>query len=59
VQAGGLPPMVLSAEEAALITGPDTIDCIAPAASWESFWKEGVEQKRTGAPWLQGTEAAT
>ena len=34
VRNGGTPPMVLSAEAAAAITGPDTIDCIAPAGDW-------------------------
>ena len=53
VRNGGLPPMALSAEAAAAVTGPDTIDCIAPAAGWESFWREGVAAKRAGASWLQ------
>jgi hypothetical protein len=53
VRQGGLPPMVLSAEAAAGLTGPDTIDCIAPAADWEAFWRAGVAAKRAGASWLQ------
>ena len=31
VRAGGAPPMALSADEAAALAGPDTMDCIAPA----------------------------
>ena len=41
VRAGGRPPMALAGEtEAAALTGPDTIDCIAPAAGWEGHWSE-------------------
>ena len=57
VQAGGTPPMVLNAEEAAALQGPDTMDCIAPAANWQAFWQEAAATKRAGAAWLQ--QAAT
>ena len=40
VRAGGRPPMALDAAEAAALTGPDTIDCIAPAGRWEAHWRE-------------------
>ena len=40
VRAGGTPPLVLAAEAAAALTGPDTIDCIAPAARWQDFWQQ-------------------
>jgi len=53
VRAGGRPPMVLSAEEAAALTGPDTIDCIAPAERWEAFWTDAAAAKRAGAEWLR------
>ena len=33
------------------LTGPDTIDCIAPAAEWDAFWREPRRPKRAGAPW--------
>ena len=52
VQAGGTPPMVLNGTEAAALTGPDTVDCIAPANGWEAFWRDAVEAKRRRAPWL-------
>ena len=58
VQAGGAPPMVLSADAAAALQGPDTIDCIAPAAQWQAFWQEQAAAKRRGAAWL-GEPAAT
>ena len=54
VRAGGRPPLALSAEEAAGCTGPDTIDCIAPAEGWEAFWSDKAAAKRAGASWLQG-----
>jgi len=56
VQAGGLPPGVADASQAAAMTGPDTVDGIAPAAGWEAFWRETATAKRAGAPW---TDAAT
>jgi phenylpropionate dioxygenase-like ring-hydroxylating dioxygenase large terminal subunit len=58
VRAGGVPPMALAPHEAAAVTGPDTIDCIAPAATWEQFWRDGVAAKRAGAPWLSAAEPA-
>ena len=52
VRDGGRPPMVLSLEEAAAVSGPDTMDCIAPAASWQTFWAEAAAAKRASAGWL-------
>ncbi len=57
VQAGGTPPMVLTAEEAAALQGPHTIDCIAPAERWAAFWQEAASAKRAGAAWLQPAAA--
>jgi phthalate 4,5-dioxygenase oxygenase subunit len=48
-------PMALAPDEAARLTGPDTIDCIAPAASWERHWIDGAAAKRAGAPWLNAS----
>ena len=53
VQQGGQPPMVLTAEQAATLTGPDTMDCIAPAASWQDHWQQAARAKRAAAAWLQ------
>jgi hypothetical protein len=53
VRAGGAPPMALSADEAAALAGPDTMDCIAPADRWQAFWQEAAAAKRAGAAWLQ------
>ena len=57
VRAGGVPPMALTAQAASTLTGPDTMDCIAPADQWESFWREAARAKRAGANWLQPTVA--
>jgi phenylpropionate dioxygenase-like ring-hydroxylating dioxygenase large terminal subunit len=48
VQRGGTPPLA----QAAGLAGPDTIDCIAPAADWQAFWQRGAAAKRAGAVWL-------
>ena len=58
VQAGGTPPMVLTAQEAAALQGPDTMDCIAPADGWQAFWQQAAAAKRAAAPWLQPATAA-
>jgi phthalate 4,5-dioxygenase len=59
VRAGGQPPMALTPEAAAGLTGPDTIDCIAPAQGWEDFWTRAAAAKRAGAGWLKDTSART
>jgi hypothetical protein len=59
VQAGGTPPMVLSAAEAATLQGPDTMDCIAPADNWQAHWQQAAAAKRAGAAWLQQTQAGS
>ncbi|MBC7435786.1 MAG: Rieske 2Fe-2S domain-containing protein [Bdellovibrionales bacterium] len=51
VQAGGVPPGVADAAQAAGMTGPDTVDGIAPADAWSSWWQDTVKAKREGAPW--------
>jgi phthalate 4,5-dioxygenase oxygenase subunit len=51
VQAGGVAPGVADAALAAQMTGPDTVDGIAPAGAWPAWWKEQVRAKREGAPW--------
>jgi phthalate 4,5-dioxygenase len=53
VAAGGRPPLALEAGQGGSVTGPDTIDCIAPAQDWQAFWTAQVDAKRAGAPWLQ------
>ena len=56
VWAGGRPPMACDAAAAAALTGPDTIDCIAPAPTWLAFWSTAAAAKRQGAPWRASAE---
>lgn len=58
VQAGGLPPGVADAASAPSMTGPDTVDVIAPAATWEAYWRDTAAAKRMGAPWVQKASLA-
>ena len=58
VRAGGTPPMVLGAAQAAALQGPDTMDCIAPAQDWQAFWQQAAAARRAGAAWLQPTVPA-
>ena len=58
VQAGGAAPGVADASLASQMHGPDTVDGIAPAGAWSSWWQERVHAKRAGTPWLQGTAPA-
>ncbi len=55
---GGTPPGVLSAAQAATVTGPDTVDCIAPAEGWMAFWQQASAARRARAGWLQASAAA-
>jgi phthalate 4,5-dioxygenase oxygenase subunit len=51
VQAGGAAPGVANPALAAQMVGPDTVDGIAPAGAWPTWWKEQVRAKRESAPW--------
>ncbi len=60
VAAGQTPPGIANAETAAAIVGgPPTIDGIAPAGQWSSWWVETEQAKRDRAPWLKGLPATT
>ena len=52
VQAGGPAPFMGNHEESEFQRGPDTVDGIAPASNWNSWWKDEVQTKRDGAPWI-------
>jgi phthalate 4,5-dioxygenase len=58
VQAGGTPPGVADPAVAAAAAGPDTVDGIAPAGEWPTWWQQQVRAKRDGAPWIAKTAAA-
>lgn len=59
VAAGGTAPGVADASLAPLMAGPDTVDGIAPAGTWPTWWQEQVRAKRAGAPWLAPAHAAS
>lgn len=52
---GQRPPMVLSRSEAARMRGPVTVDGIAPADSWEQYWKETDIRRRRDSSWASGS----
>lgn len=51
VQAGGVPPGAGDPANAGALVGPDTVDGIAPAGEWPTWWREQVKAKREHAPW--------
>ncbi len=51
VAAGGTPPGVGDPALHAQMQGPDTVDGIAPAGTWATWWREQTEAKRAHAPW--------
>jgi hypothetical protein len=56
IEEGGTAGGMSTAEGATAMSGPDTIDGIAPAASWQTWWQEAVAKKRASAPWLPQPE---
>ncbi len=51
--AGDTPLMVLDAASAPGITGPETLDGIAPADGWEQHWQDTVSRRRRAAAWAK------
>ena len=51
VQNGGVAPGIADAAQAHSMTGPDTVDGIAPANDWQAWWQTAVDMKRKNAPW--------
>jgi len=58
VQAGGTAPGVADAALAPQMQGPDTVDGIAPAGAWATWWQEKAQAKRAAAPWSASAAAA-
>jgi phenylpropionate dioxygenase-like ring-hydroxylating dioxygenase large terminal subunit len=52
VAQGGPAPGIADPALAAQMQGPDTVDGIAPAGTWGTWWKERTQAKRDGAPWI-------
>ena len=57
IEEGQRPPLMQDARAAGL-TGPATIDGMAPTAGWEQRWPEMVQRRRTAAPWSPPALAA-
>jgi hypothetical protein len=51
VEAGKLPMGLAQPDIAAQRIGPDTVDGIAPAQDWQTWWRHAVDSKRAGSPW--------
>lgn len=51
VQNGGLAHGIADAAQSASMTGPDTVDGIAPAHDWQAWWQAAADSKRKQAPW--------
>ncbi|RZJ15994.1 MAG: aromatic ring-hydroxylating dioxygenase subunit alpha [Haliea sp.] len=51
VQEGGVAPGIADASQSALMRGPDTVDGIAPAGEWPTWWQAQARSKQAHAPW--------
>jgi phthalate 4,5-dioxygenase len=58
VAQGGTAPGIADAALAAQMAGPDTVDGIAPAGTWSTWWRERAQAKRDGAPWTSKQSSA-
>jgi len=56
-EAGERPLMVLTAEQAAQLHGPATVDGIGPTEGWEEHWQRLDRDRRGGAPWRTSPHA--
>jgi phthalate 4,5-dioxygenase len=56
VQAGQAAPGMADPAVAAELRGPDTVDGIAPAGTWGTWWQEQAAAKREGAAWANTNE---
>ena len=52
VENGGVAPGIADATQAMSMTGPDTVDGIAPANDWQAWWQNAADAKRSKAPWV-------
>ncbi len=57
VQQGGVAPGIADASQAGLMRGPDTVDGIAPAGEWSTWWQEQASAKQANAPWASSVRA--
>jgi hypothetical protein len=59
VQAGGTAPGIADPSLAASMLGPVTVDGIAPADGWPTWWRDTVAAVRDGAPWRREAVVAS
>lgn len=59
VAAGRAAPGMADPALAPHMRGPDTVDGIAPAGTWGTWWPAQVQAKREGAPWAASQPAPT
>lgn len=57
VEAGGVAPGVADAAQAAQMLGPDTVDGIAPAGQWPTWWRDRVATRRAACGWASAGPA--
>jgi phthalate 4,5-dioxygenase oxygenase subunit len=57
IEEGNRPPLMQDIR-ATTLTGPSTIDGMAPTANWEQHWKDAVTRRRSAAPWAPPALAA-
>jgi hypothetical protein len=39
------------------LTGPDTVDGVAPAGTWAMWWREQAQAQHAACPWMTDTQA--
>lgn len=54
VSANAKPLMHIDEDEAATLTGPASIDGIAPRETWDNYWREADLERRRKASWSNG-----
>jgi hypothetical protein len=58
VESGGTAPGVALADVALQRTGPDTVDGIAPAGTWATWWRDQAQAKHAACPWMASAQPA-
>lgn len=51
VRSGNKAPGMADASQVAHMSGPDTVDGIAPAGEWSTWWQQQARDRREHAPW--------
>ena len=58
VEEGRAPMMALDEQASTRLTGPGTIDTMAPTDRWQAHWHDAVARRRNAAPWQPPALAA-